>query len=145
MERLEAMNKSAYFKYAQYIYDTYISKGSSLEINIDESVKKEISEAICSHQQQDIFNEAKSCTYILLESSYFNFLASPSYREMLDRCGEYTIHYSEHVKYTSIHQLFKYLSNSKNQQRYTVKLKYDLMIEKVIRRFVKHSFGSNYI
>jgi hypothetical protein len=147
VERLETMknrNSKVYFEYAQYIYDTYILNGSSLEINIDERVKQEISKAI-QLRQQDIFNEAKSCAYISLESSYFNFLASESYSHMIHLCGEYTIHYNDNMKYTAIRHVHKHIENTKHQQQYTIKLKYDKMIEKVIKRFIKHTFGSSYV
>ncbi|KAI7903907.1 RGS domain-containing protein [Cokeromyces recurvatus] len=127
------------------IYNTYISNNSYLEINLDDRVKRNITEQLesiltANNPSEEpsidryIFSEAKSCVYLLLESSFNQFLHTCVYEDMVANCGELTIYYNDHVKNLAL----DYLS------AFTHKRNYGLSIQKIIYKFVKDNFNMDY-
>lgn len=98
--QVEQFEKQSSSTLAKSIYDKYICSDSDLEVNLDDKVKRNICTRILEEQHDDykLFSEAKSSVYILLESSFIRFLNSYMYEEMVQNCGELTIHYNDRIR-----------------------------------------------
>lgn len=107
---------------------------------------------------KDTFSEAKSSVYILLESSFIRFLHNYAYNDMINNCGELTIHYNDHIKNLSLDYLVQYLQSqqdtlimySENNNAFSstlvsLNLKHYELIKSAIQSFIKTLFGIDYL
>lgn len=149
--------------FAQRIFDRYIANNASLEINIDDRVKRNIIDQFIScnngsgAMNQHVFSEAKISIYALLETSFHRFLHTRVYDDMVANCGELTIHYNEHVQSVALNYLIEYLrtqrdillaqseSNSPLSDA-LVRLNFNHyeMVKNLVQAFIRHKFGVNY-
>ncbi|KAI7896822.1 RGS domain-containing protein [Mucor mucedo] len=146
---------------AQKIFDQYISSNASFEINLDDRVKRTITSRFLSKTTiitADTFNEAKTSVYVLLESSFIRFLHTYAYKDMLENCGELTIHYDEQVTTASLNYLVQYLRSqrenlmlhSENNTAFSstlvsLNLKHYELIKSAVQGFIKTLFGIDYL
>ncbi|CEP08305.1 hypothetical protein [Parasitella parasitica] len=99
---------------ARRIYDTYISRNSYLEINLDDRVKRKIEDQMTDANYDDIFNEAQASAYIMLESSLMRFVNTTAYRDMVDTCGEFNIYYDSATRSIALNYLTQFLRDQHN-------------------------------
>lgn len=100
------------------------------------------------HDLSTLFQHAKMSIYNLLETSFMRFLDTKIYQEMMEQCGELTIHYGEPTVQIALDYLYKYLKqqkkNMKSLEDESFVRHYDL-IKKVIEKFVRNMFGKGYL
>lgn len=140
---------------AERIYSTYISDSAQLQINLDDKVKRSITNqllAINDFNASTIFVEAKASVYILLESSYIRFSETNVYQEMVRQCGEFTIHYDERTIKSAISYLFQHLKQQKqstnanlSESLIAANSHYYYLTESIIKKFVINMFGKGHL
>lgn len=146
---------------AQRIFDRYITTNASLEINLDDHVKRNIIQYFLSSSSTTpsyVFSEAKTSAYVLLETSFHRFLTSCVYDDMLTNCGELTIHYNERVRGVALNFLVEYLRTQQDlllmhSENHTalsdtlVRLnsKHYELIKSMIQGFIRNTFGVDYM
>ncbi|CEG73395.1 hypothetical protein CU097_006393 [Rhizopus azygosporus] len=148
---------------AERIYGTYISNSAQLQINLDDKVKRNITNqllAISDFNANTIFVEAKASVYILLESSYIRFLETNIYQEMVRHCGEFTIHYDERTIKSAVSYLSGHLKQQKesinaqfngskdsnlSESLIAVNSHYYNLTRSIIERFVINMFGKAHL
>ncbi|CAJ0634087.1 739_t:CDS:2 [Entrophospora sp. SA101] len=95
---------------AQQIFDTYLTRNSQFEVNIDDRVRKLTIAAIKSERDlRYCFRDAKQAVFVLLENSFSRFIRSNLADTMRKEIGEHTAHYSNEARELSVGWLFKYL------------------------------------
>ncbi|CAG8756954.1 17689_t:CDS:2 [Dentiscutata erythropus] len=94
-ESFEYSNLAQQYTIAQHIFDTYLTRNSQFEINIDDKVRKSVISFIKSQRDlRHCFDDAKRAVYVLLESSFARFIRSSTADLMKKEIGEKTTHYS---------------------------------------------------
>ncbi|KAI9478763.1 MAG: RGS domain-containing protein [Benjaminiella poitrasii] len=76
---------------AQHIFNTYLTRNSYFEVNLDDKVRKTVTQALDKKDVKNCFNSAKRAVYSLLESSYIKFRNTDTFQEMIRNCGRYKI------------------------------------------------------
>ncbi|KAI8068316.1 hypothetical protein BC940DRAFT_299679 [Gongronella butleri] len=99
---------------AQHIYNTYLTRNSHFEVNLDDRVRRQVKEALERKDVSTCFETAKRSVYSLLESSYMRFLTTKIYQRMLKDCGESTTHYKEETRYAAVNVLLAYIEREHN-------------------------------
>ncbi|KAF7727144.1 hypothetical protein EC973_008005 [Apophysomyces ossiformis] len=94
---------------AQHIYNTYLTRNSHLEVNLDDKVRRMVTDALQKKQVDTCFESAKRAVYNLLETSFLRFLQTKTFERMVDECGELTTHYTNKVREAAVNQLLAYL------------------------------------
>ncbi|KAI9305056.1 RGS domain-containing protein [Cunninghamella echinulata] len=72
---------------AQHIFNTYLTRNSHFEVNLDDKVRRTVTEALQNKDVGQCFETAKRSVYSLLESSYMRFLMTDTYQLMVNNCG----------------------------------------------------------
>ncbi|KAG0832683.1 hypothetical protein G6F19_006091 [Rhizopus arrhizus] len=121
------------------IYNTFISNKAELQVNLDDKVRRNMLDRLSmGHDLSTLFQHAKMSIYNLLETSFMRFLDTKIYQEMMEQCGELTIHYGEPTVQIALDYLYKYLKqqkkNMKSLEDESFVRHYDL-IKKVIEKF----------
>lgn len=145
---------------AQRIYDTYILNNSYLEINLDDRVKRNITDQMNSENDEigsSIFTEAQTSVYIMLESSFIRFLHTSIYQDMIKNCGQLNIHYDDSVRSIALNYLTQYLrhqhdvvlNHSKDHSPLgdsltDMNIKHYELTKTVLKGFIKDQFGVDY-
>lgn len=146
---------------AQNIFDKYISTSADFEINLEDRVKRDIITnfpKLDSSIAQHMFDEAKTSTYILLESSFIRFLNSQAYKDMITNCGELTIHYDDQSTHLGLNYLVEYLQSQQdmlityNESSHTfsetllsLNLQHYETVKLAIQGFIKSTFHIDYL
>lgn len=95
---------------AQQIFDTYLTRKSQFEVNVDDKVRKSIIATIKSERDLHYcFRDAKHAVFALLECSFSRFIRSCLTDVMKKEIGQHTAHYSREAYETAVSWLFKYL------------------------------------
>ncbi|CAG8519105.1 5725_t:CDS:2 [Acaulospora colombiana] len=114
-ESCEYAYSSQQFATAQHIYDTYLTRNSQFEVNVDDKVRKSVVASIKSQRDpRHCFDEAKRAIFVLLENSFARFIRSDIADLMRQEIGENTTYYSPKARDSAIFLLFKFL-NRQNQ------------------------------
>ncbi|CAO3635277.1 unnamed protein product [Cunninghamella blakesleeana] len=108
-EKYEYISNVQQLTVAQHINDTYLSRNSPFEINLDDSVRSEVITAIEQRNINGCFDHAKRAAYLLLEYSFMQFIGTETWNEMIKTCGESTIYYNNDCKEKTINYLLGYL------------------------------------
>nr|CAG8466801.1 7197_t:CDS:2 [Entrophospora candida] len=88
---------------AQQIFDTYLTRNSQFEVNIDDRVRKLTIAAIKSERDlRYCFRDAKQAVFVLLENSFSRFIRSNLADTMRKEIGEHTAHYSNEARELSV-------------------------------------------
>lgn len=74
---------------AQHIYNTYLTRNSYFEVNLDDKVRKTVTEALEKKSALKCFDAAKRAVYTLLETSYMRFQSTTTFQAMVDECGKF--------------------------------------------------------
>ncbi|CAH1759064.1 9461_t:CDS:2 [Entrophospora sp. SA101] len=97
---------------AQQIFDTYLTRNSQFEVNIDDRVRKLTIAAIKSERDlRYCFRDAKQAVFVLLENSFSRFIRSNLADTMRKEIGEHTAHYSNEARELSVEIGIKNFSN----------------------------------
>lgn len=145
---------------AQRIYDTYILNNSYSEINLDDRVKRNITDQMNSENGEigsSIFTEAKASVYITLESSFIRFLHTSVYQDMLKNCGQLSIHYDDSVRSIALNYLTQYLRHQHDvvlmysndhsplsDSLTDMNIKHYELTKTALKGFIKDLFGVDY-
>ncbi|CAG8463780.1 9839_t:CDS:2 [Acaulospora morrowiae] len=114
-ESSDYAHSSQQYATAQHIYDTYLTRNSQFEVNVDDKVRKSVVASIKSQRDpRHCFDEAKRAIFLLLECSFARFIRSDIADIMKQEIGETTTHYSPKARDSAIFLLFKFL-NRQNQ------------------------------
>ncbi|CAO3650678.1 unnamed protein product [Mucor hiemalis] len=145
---------------AQRIFDRFISPTAKLEVNLDDPIRRRITSHINDESQfisDHIFTEAKSAVYVLLETSFNQFLNTSSYNAMLQNCGELTIHYSDGTTGIAINNLLDYISEQETNIKsrdgeealdstlLQLNLKYNDLISNSVHGFIQSMFDFEFL
>ncbi|KAJ3289633.1 hypothetical protein HK104_007327 [Borealophlyctis nickersoniae] len=77
---------------AQHIFETYLSRNSQFEVNVDERIRRDIILKMKTHNLEDLdglFDAAKSAILVLMEGSYSKFAKGEVFVMMKKDIGEY--------------------------------------------------------
>lgn len=131
-----------------------------MEVNLDDPIRRRITSHINDESQfisDHIFTEAKSAVYVLLETSFNQFLNTSSYNVMLQNCGELTIHYSDGTTGIAINNLLDYISEQETNIRsrdgeealdntlLQLNLKYNDLISNSVHGFIQSMFDFEFL
>ncbi|CAG8741149.1 13428_t:CDS:2 [Cetraspora pellucida] len=108
-ESFDYSNLAQQYTIAQHIFDTYLTRNSQFEVNIDDKVRKSVISFIRS--QRDLrrcFDDAKRAVFVLLESSFTRFIRSSTADLMKKEIGETTTHYSIKARDSAISLLLSF-------------------------------------
>lgn len=94
---------------AQHIYNTYLSRASHFEVNLDDKVRRQVTAAIQEKRVEGCFTSAKRAVYSLLESSFMRFVTTDTFQRMVMNCGELTTHYDTDTRNMAIETLMQYI------------------------------------
>ncbi|ORZ10155.1 RGS domain-containing protein [Absidia repens] len=94
---------------AQHIFNTYLTRNSHFEVNLDDKVRRTVTDAIQRKDVETCFETAKRSVYSLLESSYMRFMMTDSYHQMVSTCGELTTHYPDETRFAAVNVLLGYI------------------------------------
>jgi hypothetical protein len=146
---------------AQCIYEKYVSSTAKLEVNLEDREKRSITTQMSSELKlvsETIFSEAKSSVYILLETSFAQFTSTRAYNDMIQNCGELTIHYNETTTGIALNYLLGYLNQQQthleshhvnigafNHSLIELNLKRYELIKDFVQDFIKSMFGQDYL
>jgi hypothetical protein len=72
---------------AQHIFNTYLSTNSYFEVNLDDKVRRTVTQALEKKNAKTCFDAAKRAVYSLLESSYMRFQNTEAFEDMVKNCG----------------------------------------------------------
>jgi hypothetical protein len=73
---------------AQHIFNTYLTRNSYFEVNLDDKVRRTVTEALDNKNAKTCFDGAKRAVYSLLESSYMRFQNTSTFQDMVNECGK---------------------------------------------------------
>jgi hypothetical protein len=163
VEQFEKCRKKSSKKYkqmAQRIYDAYILNNCYLEINLDDRVKRNITDQMSSENDEIgpcIFTEAKTSVYIMLEASFIRFLHTSAYQDMIKNCGQLSMHYDESVRNIALNYLTQYLRHQHDvvlmySEDYSplgdsltdMNTKHYQLTKTALKGFIKDLFGLDY-
>ncbi|KAF7722885.1 hypothetical protein EC973_002605 [Apophysomyces ossiformis] len=94
---------------ANYIYDTYLSQHGDFELNVEDKLRQEIKAALQAHEVEGCFDKAKQAVYLLLESSFMQFINTISWGKMEKTCGEQTTQYDHSTRHAAVSELVSYI------------------------------------
>ena len=91
-ESFDFVNSTQQYSTAQHIFDTYLTRNSQFEVNIDDKVRKSVIASIKSQRDpRHCFDDAKRAIFVLLEVSFARFIRSPTADLMKQEIGIYSI------------------------------------------------------
>ncbi|KAL0097501.1 hypothetical protein J3Q64DRAFT_1062875, partial [Phycomyces blakesleeanus] len=96
---------------AQHIYNTYLTRNSHFEVNLDDRVRRAVITALEKKEISGCFDAAKRAVYGLLESSFLRFSQSPVFDEMTENCGELTTNYDNESRDLAVNKLITYIED----------------------------------
>ncbi|CAM0141933.1 G-protein signaling regulator protein [Umbelopsis sp. WA50703] len=99
---------------ATHILDTYLSRNSHLEVNVEDKVIRSVTTAIEEGELSNCFQTAKRSVFTLLDGSFHRFKDGPIWDTMVATCGELTTHYSTEARNTAVTLLLQYLERQHN-------------------------------
>ncbi|KAI8099718.1 RGS domain-containing protein [Halteromyces radiatus] len=73
---------------AQHIFDIYLSRNSQFEVNLDDKVRSDVMLALANRNVNGCFQTAKRAVYLLLESSFMQFVRTDIWNQMIRDCGK---------------------------------------------------------
>jgi hypothetical protein len=115
---------------AQHIFNTYLTRNSHFEVNLDDKVRRVVTETLQRKDVDTCFETAKRSVYSLLESSYMRFMMTDNYHQMITTCGkdmsegqrkrgtkhilpsfvgELTTHYPDETRFAAVNVLLGYI------------------------------------
>ncbi|KAI9251393.1 RGS domain-containing protein [Phascolomyces articulosus] len=74
---------------AQHIHNTYLTRNSHFEVNLDDKVRRHVTNALKENKVEGLFDNAKRAVYSLLESSFMRFCQTETFSSMVMNCGTY--------------------------------------------------------
>lgn len=77
---------------AQHIFNTYLTRNSYFEVNLDDKVRRSVTQSLEKKDAKTCFDSAKRAVYSLLESSYVRFQNTATFQDMVDECGKINIY-----------------------------------------------------
>jgi len=125
-ENDRTMNRKEQEESAVYIYNTYLSRKSCLEINIDEKVHNDVSKFVrsinASTKSSNIskcFKTARNSVYQLMEGSFAKFLKSETFYAMKKELGHRI--YNDNDKLNAVCKLRDYVIKSEEKYKQILK------------------------
>ncbi|KAI8071313.1 hypothetical protein BC940DRAFT_365395 [Gongronella butleri] len=114
LEQLEAacVSEAQQWATAQHLYETYVSKSSFFEVNLDDTVRGEIIQALDAKLLSGCFDKAKRAVYLLLEYSFMQFMHTSTWQTMLTSCGLTTVRYDATAKQKAVDALVQHLDRA---------------------------------
>ncbi|KAG2206016.1 hypothetical protein INT47_005334 [Mucor saturninus] len=94
---------------AQHIFNTYLTRNSYFEVNLDDKVRRSVTESLDKKDAKSCFDGAKRAVYSLLESSFVRFQNTETFQDMVDECGELTTHYDDKSRRAAVNRLLIYI------------------------------------
>ncbi|KAI9496020.1 RGS domain-containing protein [Zychaea mexicana] len=73
---------------AQHIHNTYLTRNSHFEVNLDDKVRRQATAALEDQRVEGLFDNAKRAVYSLLESSFMRFCQTDTFTKMVMNCGK---------------------------------------------------------
>jgi hypothetical protein len=73
---------------ATHILDTYLSRNSHLEVNVEDKVIRSVTTAIEEGELSNCFQTAKRSVFTLLDGSFHRFKDGPIWDTMVATCGK---------------------------------------------------------
>lgn len=73
---------------AHHIYETYLSRNSHFEVNLEDKVIRSVTTAIQEEQLNTCFQNAKRSVFTLLDGSFHRFINGPIWDAMVATCGK---------------------------------------------------------
>ncbi|GAN02333.1 hypothetical protein MAM1_0020c01776 [Mucor ambiguus] len=94
---------------AQHIFNTYLTRNSYFEVNLDDKVRRTVTQSLEKKNAKTCFESAKRAVYSLLESSYMRFQNTDTFQDMVKQCGELTAHYNDEARAAAVNKLLAYV------------------------------------
>lgn len=94
---------------AQHIFNTYLTRNSYFEVNLDDKVRRTVTQSLEKKNAKTCFESAKRAVYSLLESSYMRFQNTDTFQDMVKQCGELTVHYNDEARAAAVNKLLAYV------------------------------------
>lgn len=94
---------------AQHIFNTYLTRNSYFEVNLDDKVRRTVTQSLEKKNAKTCFESAKRAVYSLLESSYMRFQNTDTFQDMVKQCGELTAHYNDEARAAAVNKLLGYV------------------------------------
>ncbi|KAK4516036.1 uncharacterized protein ATC70_010997 [Mucor velutinosus] len=94
---------------AQHIFNTYLTRNSYFEVNLDDKVRRTVTQSLEKKNAKTCFEFAKRAVYSLLESSYMRFQNTDTFQDMVKQCGELTAHYNDEARAAAVNKLLAYV------------------------------------
>ncbi|KAH8548055.1 hypothetical protein BGW37DRAFT_508041 [Umbelopsis sp. PMI_123] len=113
-ESFTYISKAQQLATAQHIVETYLSRNSHFEVNLDDKVIRTVTVAIEEQKLDGCFQHAKRAVFALLDGSFHRFMNGPTWDAMVATCGELTTHYSTEARNTAVSLLLQYLEQQHN-------------------------------
>ncbi|KAI9277522.1 hypothetical protein BC943DRAFT_332716 [Umbelopsis sp. AD052] len=113
-ESFSYSSKAQQLATAQHIYETYLSRHSHFEVNLDDKVIRTVTSAIQEEKLNGCFVSAKRAVFALLDGSFHRFMNGPTWDAMVATCGELTTHYSTEARNIAVNLLLQYLERQHN-------------------------------
>jgi hypothetical protein len=88
-EGFSYINKTQQLATAQHIYETYLTRNSHFEVNLDDKVIRTVTTAIQDEQLNGCFVSAKRAVFALLDGSFHRFMNGPTWDAMVATCGKF--------------------------------------------------------
>ncbi|RUS13731.1 LOW QUALITY PROTEIN: hypothetical protein BC938DRAFT_477701, partial [Jimgerdemannia flammicorona] len=83
-ESFTYVNKEQQLATAEHIYETYLTRNSQFEVNLEDKVRKTVMAALQDPEgAKDCFSAAKRAVFVLLEGSFQKFKANGSWDNMI--------------------------------------------------------------
>ncbi|KAI8990236.1 hypothetical protein BDB01DRAFT_501064 [Pilobolus umbonatus] len=98
---------------AQHIVNTYLTRNSYFEVNLDDKVRRAVMDALEKRSPQNCFSSAKRAVYALLESSYMRFVNTWDFQDMVDNC-ELTTHYNDEQRVGAVNKLLLHIEHQQS-------------------------------
>ena len=118
MEQYESFSYSSLSQQlatAQHIFNTYLTRNSYFEVNLDDKVRRTVTECLEKKSAKTCFDSAKRAVYALLETSYMRFQHTSTFESMVQECGELTTHYNDASRRAAVNRLLGYIEQQHNK------------------------------
>ncbi|GAA5812039.1 hypothetical protein MFLAVUS_005488 [Mucor flavus] len=100
---------------AQHIFNTYLTRNSYFEVNLDDKVRRTVTQSLEKKDAKNCFDSAKRAVYTLLESSYVRFQNTDTFEEMVVECGELTAHYNDKSRRAAVNRLLSHIEQQQTK------------------------------
>ncbi|ORZ18933.1 RGS domain-containing protein [Absidia repens] len=87
-ERINYVSVAQQLAAAEHIHDTYLARNCQFEVNLDDKVRSSVTSALEARNADHCFQTAKREVYLLLESSFMQFMRTDIWNQMIENCGK---------------------------------------------------------